>query len=201
MLMIIPGRYHNDSVTCVRNMLTTSNKNFKPPIPDSMIVNEGQGLNLNLTQGQTYRIRMINYAAFGSAMVHFLDHTMNIVMNDGAYIKKEDAYQLRLAPAQRYDVLITGSDTDSGNYPFLVSLDLNRDWTNYTENMTWPHNYTGYLVMNSSQPLNKVDVVNKWQPVDDATFEPYDGASALSSYDKLINLDFKFCFDQNGYPR
>lgn len=182
-------------------MLTPSNKNFKPPIPDSMIINEGQGLNVNITAGQTYRIRMINYAAFGAAMVHFNAHNMNVVMNDGAYIQKVDASQVRLAPAQRYDVLVTSADTDSGNYPFLVSLDLNRDWTNYTEKMSWQHNYTGYLVTNASQPLNKVDVVDKWQPVDDATFEPYDGASALGSYDKLINLDFKFCFDVNGYPR
>ncbi|KAK4249289.1 multicopper oxidase [Corynascus novoguineensis] len=191
----------SDCITAVRNMLTPSNTLFQPPIPDNLTVNEGQGLRINFTKGKTYRIRMLNFAAFGAAMVHFDSHTMNIIMNDGAYIKKQDAYQLRLAPAQRYDVLLSPNDSDNGNYPFLVSLDINRDWTNSSAEMTWPHNYTGYLVMDESQPLDRRDVVDRWQPIDDAQFQPYDGAAAYSSYQKLIKLDFNFCFDENGYPR
>jgi iron transport multicopper oxidase len=182
-------------------MLTPSNTQFKPPIPDSLVVNDGQGLNMSMTPGQTYRVRMVNFAAFGAAMVHFDSHNMNIVMNDGEYVQKEDAYHVRLAPAQRYDVLLSCANSDTGNYPYLVSLDLNRDWTNSSSQLSWPHNYTGYLVTNSSQPANKLDVVDKWKPVDDAKFKPYDGASKFDPYNTLIKLDFKFCFDQNGYPR
>ncbi|KAK4144293.1 multicopper oxidase [Dichotomopilus funicola] len=191
----------SDCLTSVRNMLTPSNTQFKPPIPDNLTVNEGQGLKIDFAKGKTYRIRMINYAAFAAAMVHFDFHTMNVIMNDGAYIKKEDAYHVRLAPAQRYDVLISASDNDTGNYPFLVALDLNRDWTNHTEPMIWPHNYTGHLVMDSSKPLGKAEVVKQWNPVDDADFKPNDDLAAYGSYDKLMKLDFKFCMDQNGYPR
>jgi iron transport multicopper oxidase len=194
-------RYHNDSITAVRSMLVPTNTRFQPPIPDNLTVNEGDGLRIDFAKGKTYRIRMMNFAAFGSAMVHFDSHTMEIIMNDGAYIKEKDAYHLRLAPAQRYDVLISATDSDSDNYPFLVALDLNRDWTNSTENMTWPHNYTGYLVMDESKPLGKAEIVDKWAPVDDALFEPYDGAAAYGSPDKQITLDFRFCLDQNGYPR
>ncbi|KAK4153229.1 multicopper oxidase [Chaetomidium leptoderma] len=200
-ILTISDWYHNDSITAVQGMLVPTNTRFQPPLPDNIIVNEGQGMHLNFTKGKTYRIRIISFAAFGSAMVHFDSHTMNVIMNDGAYIQKQDAYQVRIAPAQRYDVFISAIDRDNGNYPFLVSLDLNRDWTNSTQQMTWPHNYTGYLVMDASQPLNKRDVVDKWQPVDDAHFKPNDGAAAYSSYDKLMQLDFKFCLDQNGYPR
>lgn len=194
-------RYHNDSITAVRSMLVPTNTRFQPPLPDNLTVNEGEGLQINFTKGKAYRIRMINFAAFGSVMIHFDMHTMNIIMNDGAYIKEKDAYHLRLAPAQRYDVLISASDSDSDNYPFLVALDLNRDWTNSSEKMTWPHNYTGYLFMDESKPLGNPEVVNKWEPVDDALFEPYDEASAYGTPDKLMRLDFKFCLDQNGYPR
>ena len=182
-------------------MITPSNTRFAPPLPNSLIVNEGQGSNINFTKGKTYRIRMINFSAFGSAMVHFDSHTMKVIMNDGAYIQQQDAYQLRIAPAQRYDFLLEAIDRDSGNYPFLVSLDTNRDWTNSSQQLKWEHNYTGYLVMDQSQPLTKLDVVDKWQPVDDSHFKPYDNGDAFSSYDKLIQLDFKFCLDQNGYPR
>lgn len=182
-------------------MLVPSNTQFQPPIPDSLLVNDGLGACVGFTRGKRYRIRIINFAAFGSAMVHFNSHNMSVIMNDAAYLKKTNASHLRLAPAQRYDVLVSAADGDSGNYPFLVSLDLNRDWTNSSDRMTWPHNYTGYLVMNSSQPLDKADVVDRWQPINESQLQPYDGASAYSSYDKLIRLDFKFCLDQNGYPR
>jgi iron transport multicopper oxidase len=182
-------------------MLTPNNTQFAPPLPDSVIVNDGLGAHINFTKGKTYRLRIINFAAFGSAMLHFDSHTMSIISNDGTYTKVTNATQLRVAPAQRYDVLISAGSKDSGNYPFLVSLDINRDWTNSSSQLRWGHNYTGYLVMDSSQALTKTDVVHKWQPVDDTTLQPYDGAAALGSYNQLIKLDFKFCRDQNGYPR
>lgn len=182
-------------------MLVPSNTRFAPPIPNGIIVNEGLGSHINFTKGKTYRIRLINFAAFGSAMIHFDSHTMTVIMNDAAYIQKQEAYMLRVAPAQRYDFFISAIDRDNGNFPFLVSLDTNRDWTDTTVPLRWAQNYTGYLVMEPSQPLTKLDVVPKWDPVDDSHFKPYDGAAMYPSYDKLIQLDFKFCFDQNGYPR
>jgi iron transport multicopper oxidase len=181
-------------------MLTPSNTQFAPPIPNSVIVNEGLGSRVNFTKGKTYRIRIINFAAFGSAMVHFDSHTMTVIANDAAYVQKQEAYQLRLTPAQRYDVLISAIDRDGGNYPFLVSLDVNRDWTN-SVGLIWPFNYTGYLVMDPSQPLERLDIVDNWQPLDDSHLKAYNRASASCSYNKLIKLDFKFCLDQNGYPR
>lgn len=200
--MNIISRYHNSSIKAVQGMLTPSNTRFAPPIPDKLIVNEGKGAHINFTSGKPYRVRIINFAAFGSAMIHFDSHTMSIIANDGANVKRTDAYQLRIAPAQRYDVLLTPLDRDHGNYPFLVSLDINRDWTNSSEQLQWKHNVTGYLMMNYSLPAAKdAEVVQKWQPIDDSHLQPYDGASALGSYDKLIKLDFKFCLDQNGYPR
>ncbi|KAL2023155.1 hypothetical protein VTK56DRAFT_3761 [Thermocarpiscus australiensis] len=200
-LLTVSDWYRSQSLAVVQNMLVPSNTHFAPPLPDSIIVNEGLGAHINFTKGKTYRIRVINFAAFASAMMHFDSHTMKVIMNDAAYIQQEDAYMLRVAPAQRYDFLIEASDRDNGNYPFLFSLDVNRDWTNFSDPVAWPYNYTGYLVMDSSQPLNKIDVVNEWKPADDSHFKPYDGAAAYSSYDKLIQLDFQFCFDQNGYPR
>jgi iron transport multicopper oxidase len=81
-------------------------------------------------------------------------------------------------------------------------LDLNRDWTNSSSTLNWKYNYTGYLVMDSSQPRDLLDVVDHWNPIDDVhSLQDYNGAQALGQYDRLIVLDFKFCLDQNGYPR
>ncbi len=197
------SRYHLDSIATVQSMLVTSNTHFIPPFPDSLIVNEGQGRNIPFHMGKTYRIRIINFSAFGSAMIHFDSHTMTVISTDSAYVQKQEAYQLRVAPAQRYDVLISAIDRDNYNFPYLVSLDINRDWTNPASvpPIAWPHNVTGYLVLNPSLPLDRVDVVNQWQPFDDSHFKALDGAGVDSTYDKLIVLDFDFNLDKNGLPR
>ncbi len=187
-------------------MLQPNNTEFKPPIPDSIIVNEGQGSRITFEKGKNYRVRMISFSALASAMIHFDSHTMHVIMNDAAYVKEKDAYMLKIASAQRYDFILEAADRDSGNYPFLISLDVNRDFTNPDLGTpVWPHNYTGYLVMDSSQPMDKVDVVQEWKPADDSHFEPYDGddmyVNSDGGYDQLMKLDFAFCLDKNGYPR
>jgi len=200
-ILSISDWYNSESVSLVRNMLQPSNTDFRPPIPNNLVVNEGAGSRINFTKGRTYRIRMINFSALASALIHFDSHDMNVIMNDGAYIQKEKTYQLHIAAAQRYDFLIECIDRDNGNYPFLVALDINRDLSNKTTAAQFPFNYTGYLVMDSSKPTDKTDVVQKWSPADDSHFKPYDNGAILDPYDTLIELDFAFCRDENDYPR
>lgn len=198
--MLTPAnRYHSQSVDLVRNMLTTSNVHFLPPFPDNILINEGQGANVTFVVGKTYRFRIISFSAFASVMVHFDSHTMQVIMNDGTYVQQAQAYQLRVAPAQRYDVLITAISRDHRNYPYLLSLDMNRDYT-VTASNVWPFNYTGYLVMDPNGALPQ-DVVAKWQPVNDADFLPFDNQVAYGPVAQTIQLDFNFCTDANGYPR
>jgi FtsP/CotA-like multicopper oxidase with cupredoxin domain len=72
-------------------MLSASNTQFLPPFPDGLIVNEGQNANINFVKGKTYRIRLISFSAIASAMVHFDSHTMQVIMNDGSYIRQTQA--------------------------------------------------------------------------------------------------------------
>ncbi len=185
----------------VQNMITPSNVQFVPPFPDGIIVNEGLGASIPFVQGKTYRIRFISFAAFASTMVHFDSHTMQVIMTDASYVRQAQADQLRIGPAQRYDVLISAVDSDHGNYPFLMSLDINRDWKNNPPaQVAWPHNATGYLVMDPGGDL-ALDVVDSWSPVDDSTFAPLDLAPALAPVTRTVQLDFNFCRDENNLPR
>ncbi|KAK0638799.1 Cupredoxin [Cercophora newfieldiana] len=194
--------YHNESLALVRNMLQPSNTKFQPPIPVGMLVNEGQGSHITFEAGKNYRIRLINFSAIANALIHFDSHKMKVIMNDAAMVKETDADMIRIAAAQRYDFIIQAGSKENSNYPFLISLDVNRDIHNPALGpLQWPFNYTGYLVMDSSKALDAVDVVQKWNPIDDSHFKAYDGAGPYENYDKLIKLDFQFCLDQNGYPR
>ena len=200
-ILTVSDWYHDQSLSLMQNMLQPSNTNFLPPFPDGIIVNEGLGLNVTFAAGKTYRFRIICFSAFASAFLHFDSHTMQVIMIDSSYITQAQAYQLRVAPAQRYDVLVQGISRDHRNYPFLVSLDINRDFANDpAASVAWPHNYTGYLVMQPDGAYPQ-DVVAKWQPVNDASFRPLDGAAAYGPVTNTITLDFTFCEDANGYPR
>lgn len=182
----------------MQHMLTPAN-GLQPPLPDNVIVNEGGNGQIPFVQGKTYRLRIISFAAFASAMIHFNSHTMTVIMNDASYIKSEQAYQLRIAPAQRYDVLISAIDRDHRNYPYLVALDINRDYAN-DQDLVWPHNFTGQLVMDSALNFT-TDVVSQFQPVDDSKFAPNNGAAAFEPVTKTLTMTFEFCTDQNGIGR
>ncbi|KAM7217794.1 putative iron transport multicopper oxidase FET3 [Rhypophila decipiens] len=200
-ILSVSDWYHAESLDLVRNMLTPSNVQFRPPFPDSILVNEGQPANINFTKGKTYRIRLINFSAFASAMIHIDSHDMNVIMNDAAYIQKEKTYMLRVTAAQRYDFLVECIDRDNRNFPYLIGLDTNRDFTNASLGVTWTKNYTGYFVMDTTKDMTKVDVVQEWKPADDSHFKNYNGDGVWGPYNHLIQLDFEFCKDVNGYPR
>lgn len=87
------------------------------------------------------------------------------------------------------------------NFPYLVSLDVNQDYTANPLANTWALNFTGMLVLDPHQDMSRTDVVGVWQPADDARFLPLDRSPALPPPDKTWVLNMNFCFDPNGYPR
>jgi iron transport multicopper oxidase len=182
-------------------MLQPSNTQFRPPLPDSIVINEGGSTRIPFHKGKTYRFRMISFSAFGSCLVHFQNHTMQVIMQDGSYVTRAEASQIYLSPGQRYDVLISAADTDSGNYPFLFSLDVNPDFRAPTLPLGFPYNQTGYLVTDPSQNSTSVDVVHVWNPVDSTQFTNPAGEGPLGPVGTSIKLDVSFCFDNNSIPR
>ncbi|KAK9782843.1 hypothetical protein SCAR479_01186 [Seiridium cardinale] len=198
-ILTVSDWYHDQTLTMVQAMLQPNNTQWRPPIPDGMIVNEGENININLGIGKTTRVRIISFAALAGFMVHFNSHPMNIIMTDGSYVQNQGAYQLRIAPAQRYDVLISGVGRDKGqNFPFLVGMDLNRD---YTVTASWNFNQTGYLITDSSLSTDAVDVVDVWQPFDDSHLTPLDLRPAFGPVSQIWKLDFTLCQDVYGIPR
>ena len=181
-------------------MLVTSNEKFLPPFPDNLIVNEGVGAKIPIVKGKTYRLRFISFAAFASVMVEIDSHNLDVIMNDATYVKKDKATQLRIAPAQRYDVLVQANGKDQ-NYPILFSLDMNRDWKNDPPaQIVWPHNVTGQLVQDPNGPFTELSVAS-WTPVEDSQFSPFDDMAVLEPVSQRVVLNFAFCRDVNNLPR
>jgi len=118
--------YHDSVPVLIQQMLTTTNDHFLPPFPDSLLINDSQNVTFQFTPGKTYKIDIISMSAFAATLLQFDSHTMRVIGVDGTYIQKHDAYQIRVAPAQRYTVLLNAQPTDRRNYAFLASLDENR---------------------------------------------------------------------------
>ena len=196
--ILIFSRYHDQSLTLGKAFLNPANPNGIPPRITSMLLNDGQSTDYPFEVGKNYRFRIINVSAFASAMIHFDSHDMNVIMNDAAYVEQEIAYMLRVAPAQRYDVIIKGIERDNRNFGFLVSLDQNRDYTQ--PGATWRLNSTGYLVMDP-EGERRPDVVEVWRPSDDSHFKPYDGGAILPAPDKTFVFNFESCRDSHGILR
>jgi iron transport multicopper oxidase len=195
--------YHGQAPGLLSQMFLQSNTQFLPPFPQACLLNDASSVKWNFVAGKTYKIRIISMAAFASTLLQFDSHTMRVIEADGTYIKKHDAYQLRIAPGQRYTILLNAHSTNRRNYAFTASLDMNRDFLNDPAPV-YPFNVTGYIVYDESKSLPPPYKVDRWMPVNDATFEALDGQKLLGERDDAdddIRLDFNFGFDANGIPR
>jgi len=58
--------YHDSTPVLIQQMLQTSNTQFLPPFPDSLLMNDSQNVTFQFTPGKTYKIDIISMAAFAS---------------------------------------------------------------------------------------------------------------------------------------
>ncbi|KAI1424088.1 Cupredoxin [Xylaria sp. FL1777] len=202
-ILTVSDWYHAQSQTVVSKMLQKNNTSFEPPRPNSALVNEGSDGHIPIEPGKTYRIRIINFSALTAAFVVFNALQMQVIMIDGTYIRKEGSNQLRVVAAQRYDVLITIGDNGLQNYPYLIALDTNADYTakDATPSVAYHTNFTGQLVNDPKGNLRGLSVVEEFFPADDSQYVPYDGLHAFGPVVKQWVLSFDYCRDANGYPR
>ena len=173
-----------------------------PPIPESLLLNDTAGpANLSFEAGKNYKLRIISMSAFASTLFAFdPSHSMKIIEVDGSYTEPFEATQIRVAPAQRYTVLLSALSSTNANFPFLAALDINRDFTDVA-NSGFPHNITGYIVYDESNPVPAWLEIEAWQPADDVTFQSLQGQSLLEEPDLSIVLNFTFGIDSDGVPR
>ncbi|KAI0879111.1 Cupredoxin [Hypoxylon argillaceum] len=202
-ILTVSDWYHSQSPALVSQMLQPNNTDFTPPRPNSAIVNEGSDGHILVEPGKTYRVRLVNFSAMTAAFVVFNALQMQIIMIDGTYVQKTAANQLRILPGQRYDVLLTIGDNEKQNYPFLIALDTNQDYTatNSSPAVAFHTNFTGQLINDPKGNLKGTSVVEKFYPQDDSLLLPYDNQTAFGPVVKRWVLNFDYCRDANGYPR
>jgi iron transport multicopper oxidase len=115
--------YHDTMPTLLKQFISYANPTGAEPVPEAALMNDTQGLKINVQPNTTYLFRMVNMGAFAAQHVWFEGHTMRIVEVDGVYTDPTDANMLYITVAQRYSVLITTKNDTSANFPISGSMD------------------------------------------------------------------------------
>ncbi|KAI0479649.1 Cupredoxin [Xylaria cf. heliscus] len=200
-ILAVSDWYHPQSPTLISKFLQRNNTKFQPPRPDGVIVNEGSDGLIPIQPDKTYRVRIINFSALTAAFVAFNALQMEIIMIDATYVQKTTANQLRVLAAQRYDVLVKVGSSEKQNYPYLVALDTNPDYTAQNATIAYHFNFTGHLINDPNGNLKGKSAVDQFYPQDDMLLLPFDNETAFGPVAKQWVLNFDYCNDANGYPR
>ena len=187
--------YHKDMPTLLNYYQSTADvdnntiQSGQAPIPDAGLINDSQNNTFKVKPGKTYLIRMIDMANFPGVAVWFQGHNMTAVAVDGVDVEPKymGEKMLRLAPAQRWDILITTKNDTSQNFVIFTTLDVNMLFPplGIPTIPTFNGNATAWIVYDEAKPLppqvtfyelnNFFDEVNNLIPYDhEPLLEPVD---------------------------
>lgn len=177
--------YHKEMPELLNYYQSTADVDSNPiqsgqaPIPDAGLINDSQNNTIKVKPGKTYLIHMIDMANFPGVAVWFQGHNFTAVGVDGVYVEPRYMAEkmLRLAPAQRWDILITTKNDTSQNFVIFTTLDVNMLFPplGIPTIPTFNGNATAWLVYDEEKPLppqvtfyefNFFDEVNNLIPQD-----------------------------------
>lgn len=94
---------------------------------DSNCKGTGTRWNTTVTKGQKYRLRFVNTAVDTMFKIQIDNHNMTVIQNDFVPIKPYTTNSLFIAIGQRYDVIITVSNSDLKRTRKITRIEANTD--------------------------------------------------------------------------
>lgn len=160
------------------------------PIPAGALINDQQNQKFKIEPGKTYLIRVIHVGSFVGMALLFDGHPFTVVEVDGVYT--EEAYMgdknMRIAPGQRWAMLITAKPTAEKNYAIFMTEDINM----FTPPPGYNPNATAYLVYDEKKALPPPVILYSLDFFDDMSLIPLDHEPLLSKVDHHIHLETGF---------
>ncbi|KAH0442270.1 multicopper oxidase [Colletotrichum camelliae] len=178
--------YHDQMADLIPPFMSKGNPTGAEPVPQAALMNDTQNLTVAVQPGKTYLFRMVNMAAFAGQYIWIEGHNISIVEVDGVYTEPADASMIYLAAAQRCSFLVKTLNDTSSNFAIVGSMD-----TSLFDTLPPDLNYnvTGWLVYDSSKPMNQAATLDNFAPFDDMTLVPYDKQPLLTSPSQTVELD------------
>jgi iron transport multicopper oxidase len=115
--------YHGQMPELLDQFVSYTNPTGAEPVPDSVLMNDTQSLEVAVQPRKTYFLRIANVGAFASQYFWIEGHNMTIIEVDGVYTEPASANMIYLTAAQRYGVLVTTKNDTSANFPIMSSMD------------------------------------------------------------------------------
>ncbi|KAK3686179.1 conidial pigment biosynthesis oxidase Abr1/brown 1 [Podospora appendiculata] len=167
--------YHRQAPYLINYYLSADNTNTNggaEPVPDTALINEGQGVQFAMTPGKTYLFRIINMGVLAGQYLQFDQHDMQIVEVDGTYTLPQNVSQLFVAVAQRYAVIVKAKATASQNFAIVSQFNIDMFGSSVTPAGMNPTG-TAFLVYDSTKPLPAPFSLTP-QVWDDTSLVPWD---------------------------
>ena len=121
--MTLSDWYHDLMPNLIANFINVANPTGAEPVPDAALMNDTQNLQIHVQPGKTYRIRIVNMAAFAAQYFWFEGHSMRVIEVDGITTEATETDMIYITAAQRYSVLVTTKNQTSANFAIVGSMD------------------------------------------------------------------------------
>lgn len=193
--------YHDPMPVLLNSYQSVKNQddnNGLEPIPAGPLINDQLNQKITIEPGKTYLVRMIHVGSFLGMAIYFDGHPFTVVEVDGVYT--EENYMgdkhFRIAPGQRWSLLITAKPTAEKNYVIFITEDVNM----FTPPVGYNPNGTAYLVYDEKKALPPQIMIQAFDFFDDMSLIPFDREPLLDKIDHRIHLETGFA-DVNGIHR
>ncbi|KAI9362984.1 Cupredoxin [Zopfochytrium polystomum] len=106
------------------------------PKPEAILVNEQVNSTIHFNSGETYMLRILSFASQLSMFIAIDSHNMTIVEVDGFAVERYDVTALKIAPGQRFGVLVRGmhdQNTTLVNYKMHITQQIGNADSDGTE--------------------------------------------------------------------
>lgn len=145
--VVLGDWYHQEHSVLLEQFINIANPGGAEPVPDSSLIYFAQngtylgpisgtnpspvtaavGFNENATlpfqPGKTYRLRIVNTAAFAMFYFWIDGHDMSIIEVDGTDTEPFPIDLITIAVAQRYSILVTARNDTSANWAIHANMD------------------------------------------------------------------------------
>ncbi|ETW75786.1 Fet3 ferroxidase [Heterobasidion irregulare TC 32-1] len=211
--VVLGDWYHDQHSTLLDQFISISNPGGAEPVPDAPLIYFAQngaylapapgtspsgstsavGFNENATlafePGKTYRLRVVNTAAFAMFFFWIDGHDMRIIEADGTDIEEYPIDLISVTVAQRYSVLVTArNDTNVTNWAIHANMDT--DMFDTVPDTLNP-NATAFITYSASAPLTDLGTIDAYSDVPDIDLVPLT-VEAMPPVDETYELEVTF---------
>ncbi|RDW67575.1 hypothetical protein BP6252_08971 [Coleophoma cylindrospora] len=186
LVLTLSDWYHEEMSQIMKDFLTVTNPTGAEPVPQSALQNDTHDLQVPVTPGKRYFLRIINLSAFASHYFWIEGHDFEIIELDGVYHEPTKAEMLYVTAAQRVGVIFTAKNETSRNYAMVAAMD--QEMFDVIPDDLIP-NAVSHLVYDASKPLPVPEPVDEFEPIDDFNLIPTDREEIFKNPARTITLN------------